>query len=59
MFKNLSRRIYAAARNNCETKTTNLYLNWRSYCENTKGQSIFGAKVDVTDAFGNINISNS
>lgn len=56
-LKELSRKIFKAARQNCITKTTNLYLNWKNYCEQVKEKEIFCAKVDVIDAFGNIDIS--
>lgn len=51
--------IYKVARRNCVTKTTKLFENWAEYCERTVGKQIFGIKVDVTDAFGTIDISKS
>lgn len=57
-FKAISRTILQTARENCITKTTNLYMNWRRYTDIVLNKEIFGVKVDVIDAFGNINISN-
>lgn len=56
-FNHISKIIHRAARENSVTKTRNLYLNWKMYCETVLDSDIFGAKVDVIDAFGNVNIS--
>lgn len=53
----MSRKIQAAARKICFVKTDNLYLNWKEYVEKIKETKLYGAKIDVRDAYGNINIS--
>lgn len=56
-FRAMSRQIHAIARKDCVSKTSKFYLFWKNYYEITKERQVFGVKVDVTDAFGNINIS--
>lgn len=58
-FRNMSRKIHAAAKKICFVKTDNVYLNWKEYVDKMKGTKLYGAKVDVRDAYGNMNIGKS
>ncbi|XP_018573053.1 telomerase reverse transcriptase-like [Anoplophora glabripennis] len=55
-FRCLSRKIEKLANTFSKIGNGSLFMFWRSYCKQTKGQTIYGIKLDIKDAFGYVNI---
>ncbi|KAJ3646642.1 hypothetical protein Zmor_024219 [Zophobas morio] len=56
-LKSLTKKIYQAARAMNKHFSYSLYDEWSSFVERVGKQKIFGTKIDVEDAYGNVNIS--
>ncbi|KAB0792008.1 hypothetical protein PPYR_13969 [Photinus pyralis] len=54
--REIGRDIRHAARKLSATKTTDLFRCWKDYLDRVGGGKVYGIKIDIQDAFGNINI---
>ncbi|KAF5272663.1 hypothetical protein FQA39_LY07690 [Lamprigera yunnana] len=52
----ISRIIRLAAQYICPTKTMHLYRCWKEYLGKINGKQVYSVKIDLQDAFGNVNI---
>lgn len=55
-FKIITSKVYEAA-NQINLNTRSLYEAWLNFTEKVKDKEIFGIKLDIKDAYGNVNIA--
>ncbi|KAJ8968180.1 hypothetical protein NQ314_002439 [Rhamnusium bicolor] len=55
-FKRISKMINFFSRDVSRIEYTSVFASWKKYTEVVKGQQIYGIKLDIKDAFGNVNI---
>lgn len=56
-FMGLAKKINAFAEKTSVLAKGSLYYGWKSYINNTKSNHLYGVKMDLQDAFGNVDIN--
>lgn len=56
LYKKLSKAINEMANNYSQTIKCSLFIGWRNFSEKMISKPIYGIKVDIQDAFGNVDV---